>query len=289
MIRMSPARRGFLIANYIILTLTGLAMILPFIYIFAGSFSSGHAISAGKVLLWPVEWTLENYKAVTNNKALWRAFGVTLLLTTVGTFINLVFTSLMAYGLARNDLRGRKFILLFIVFSMIFQVPIIPLYLLVKSLGMLNSLWALIIPGTISAFNLIIMITFFQNIPESLTEAAKIDGADEYRTLWKVVLPLSLPSLSTIGLFYAVGHWNGYFSALMFLRNSMLYPLQVKLRALIVESDAESTMQAASLSLQSLEGIKMAAIIVATIPVILIYPFIQKHFIKGAMLGSLKG
>lgn len=264
-------------------------MILPFIYIFAGSFSSGQAIGAGKVLLWPVDWTIENYRAVAGNKSLWNAFGVTLFLTTVGTLINLTFTSLMAYGLARKDLRGRKLILLFIVFSMIFQVPIIPMYLLVKSLGMLNTLWAVIIPGTISAFNLIIMISFFQNIPESLTEAAKIDGADEYRTLWSVVLPLSLPSLSTIGLFYAVGHWNGYFSALMFLRNPMLYPLQVKLRALLIESDAESTLQAASLTLQSLEGIKMAAIIVATIPVILIYPFIQKHFIKGAMLGSLKG
>ncbi|MDF2959098.1 MAG: transporter permease [Paenibacillus sp.] len=264
-------------------------MLLPFLHIFAGSLSSGSAISQGRVSIVPVEWTLINYEAVLQNAAIWKSFGVTVLLTVGGTVFNLFFTSLMAYGLSKNELKGRSFILLLIVFTMIFQVPLIPGYLLVKSLGMLNSLWALIIPGTISAFNLIIMVSFFRGIPEGLVDAARIDGCGEYRTWWSIVLPLSLPSLSTIGLFYAVGHWNGYFSAIMFIRDPGLFPLQVKLRQLLVDSDTEALMQSVNVTLQSMEGIKMATIMVATVPILLVYPLIQKHFIKGAMLGSVKG
>ncbi|TDF88568.1 carbohydrate ABC transporter permease [Paenibacillus piri] len=264
-------------------------MLLPFLHIFAGSLSSGSAISKGMVSIVPVEWTLINYEAVLQNAAIWKSFGVTVVLTVGGTLFNLLFTSLMAYGLSKNELKGRSVILMLIVFTMIFQVPLIPGYLLVKALGMLNSLWALIIPGTISAFNLIIMISFFRGIPEGLVEAARIDGCGEYRTWWSIVLPLSLPSLSTIGLFYAVGHWNGYFNAIMFIRDPGLFPLQVKLRQLLVDSDAEALMQSVNVTLQSMEGIKMATIMVATIPILLVYPLIQKHFIKGAMLGSVKG
>lgn len=289
MIREHASRRAFMYSNYLFLTVVSLAMLLPFLHIFAGSLSSGNAISQGRVSIFPVEWTLINYQAVLQNAAIWKSFGVTVLLTVGGTVFNLFFTSLMAYGLSKNELKGRSFILLLIVLTMIFQVPMIPGYLLVKSLGMLNTLWSLIIPGTISAFNLIIMISFFRAIPEGLVEAARIDGCGEYRTWWSIVLPLSMPSLSTIGLFYAVGHWNGYFSAIMFIRDPALFPLQVKLRQLLVESDAESLMQSVNVTLQSMEGIKMATIIVATVPILLIYPLIQKHFIKGAMLGSVKG
>ncbi|MFD0681735.1 MULTISPECIES: carbohydrate ABC transporter permease [unclassified Paenibacillus] len=289
MIKENASRRAFIYGNYLFLTFTGLAMLLPFLHIFAGSLSSGNAISQGRVSIFPVEWTLINYEAVLQNAAIWKSFGVTMLLTVGGTIFNLFFTSLMAYGLSKNELKGRSFILLLIVFTMIFQVPLIPGYLLIKSLGMLNSLWALIIPGTISAFNLIIMISFFREIPEGLVEAARIDGCDEYRTWWSIVLPLSLPSLSTVGLFYAVGHWNGYFSAIMYIRDPSLFPLQVKLRQLLVDSDTEALMQSVNVTLQSMEGIKMATIMVATIPILLVYPLIQKHFIKGAMLGSVKG
>lgn len=264
-------------------------MLFPFLHVLAGSFSSGQAIAQGKVTIFPIDVTVANYKAVLSNPGIWRSFGVTIFITVVGTFINLFLTALMAYGLARRDLKGRSFILILVLFTMIFQAPMIPSYLLVKSLGMLNTLWSLIIPSAISAFNLIIMISFFQNIPQSLLEAARIDGCGEYRTLWKIVLPLSLPSLSTIGLFYAVAHWNGYFQAIMFLTDPKLYPLQLKLRNLIVESDAEQMMQSASLTLQSLEGIKMATIMIVSVPILLVYPFIQRHFIKGAMLGSIKG
>jgi putative aldouronate transport system permease protein len=283
------SRNVFAFVNYTILILTSCAMLLPFLHIVAGSLSSGTALSQGKVSILPVEFTWINYIGVLKNMAIWKSFGVTLLLTVGGTAFNLFLTSLMAYALAKNELKGRSFILLLVVFTMIFQVPIIPGYLLVKSLGMLNSLWALIIPGTISAFNLIIMVSFFRQIPESLVDAAKIDGAGEYRTWWSVVLPLSLPSLSTVGLFYAVGHWNGYFSAILYIRTPALYPLQVKLRQLLVEGDTQGVTQSVSLTLQSAEGIKMATIMVATLPILFVYPFVQKHFIKGAMLGSVKG
>lgn len=289
MIGESASRKWFLGFNYAFLTLIGLAMLLPFLHIFAGSLSSGTAISEGKVSVWPSDPTFINYQAVLKNAAIWKSFGVTIFLTVFGTAFNLLFTALMAYGLSRNELKGRTFILLLVVFTMIFQVPLIPGYLLVKSLGMLNTLWALIVPGAISAFNLIIMVSFFREIPDGLVEAAKIDGAGDYRTWWSLVLPLSLPSLSTIGLFYAVGHWNGYFNAIMFIRNPGLFPLQVKLRQLIVDSDTESLMQSVNVTLQSMEGIKMATIMVATLPILFVYPMVQKHFIKGAMLGSVKG
>jgi putative aldouronate transport system permease protein len=289
LIRENASRRAFIYSNYFFLTFTGLVMLLPFLHIFAGSLSSGGAISQGRVSIIPVEWTWINYEAVLQNAAIWKSFGVTVFLTAAGTVFNLLFTSLMAYGLSKNELKGRSLILLLIVFTMIFQVPLIPGYLLVKSLGMLNSLWALIIPGTISAFNLIIMVSFFREIPEGLVDAARIDGCGEYRTWWSIILPLSLPSMSTIGLFYAVGHWNGYFNAFMYIRDPGLFPLQVKLRQLLVDSDTEALMQSVNVTLQSMEGIKMATIMVATVPILLVYPLIQKHFIKGAMLGSVKG
>ncbi|WNQ09559.1 carbohydrate ABC transporter permease [Paenibacillus aurantius] len=283
------SRQAFSVLNYLVMTLCGIVMLLPFLHIVAGSFSSGHALITGQVTVLPVEFNLENYKAVLNNRPIWNAFGVTAVVTVLGTLLNLVFTLLMAYGLSKPDLRGRKAIMLLILFTMIFQAPLIPSYLLVKYLGMLNTIWALMIPGLISAFNLIIMISFFRSFPEGLVESAKMDGCGEYRTLWRIVLPLSLPSLTTIGLFYAVSHWNSYTAALIYVRNPKLQPLQIVLRRLIVESDAEQMMRSAVVTIQSLEGIKAASIIVATVPILVIYPLIQKHFVKGAMLGSVKG
>lgn len=289
MIRKSMGYQTFTVFNYTFLVLASIAMFIPFMHILAGSFSSAGAIIQGRVTIFPADFTFLNYKVVLNDSRIWKSFGVTVFLTVVGTLLNLIFTSLMAYGLSKQDLKGRKFILLLVLFTMIFQAPLIPSYLLVKSLGMLNTLWSLMIPDLISAFNLIIMISFFRNIPDGLTDAAKIDGCNEYRTLWSIVLPLSLPSLTTIGLFYAVGHWNGYFNSILYISNPNLYPLQLKLRKLIVESDVESMLQSAAVTVQSVEGIKMASIIVATIPILIIYPMIQKHFVKGSMLGSVKG
>ncbi|CAM4175357.1 carbohydrate ABC transporter permease [Lederbergia lenta] len=284
----SMSRTVFTRFNYLFLSLMGLIMLLPFLHILAGSFSSGNAIMQGKVTIFPIEFTLLNFKAVLNDAAIWRSFGISIFVTVFGTAINLLLTSLMAYGLAKTDLKGRSFLILLVLFTMIFQAPMIPSYLVVKDLGMLNTLWSIMIPNAISAFNLIIMMSFFQRIPKDLLEAARIDGCGEYRTWWKIALPMSLPAMTTVGLFYAVGHWNGYFNSLMFIRDSSLFPLQVKLRKLLVESDAEAMMQSAELTLSSIEGIKMAAIMVATIPILVIYPFIQKYFTQGAMLGSIK-
>ncbi|MFK4998832.1 carbohydrate ABC transporter permease [Bacillus sp. N9] len=284
----SMSRQLFVRFNYVFLTVLGLIMLLPFLHVLAGSFSSGNAIMQGKVTIIPVDFTLLNFKAVLNDAAIWRAFGISVFVTVFGTAINLLLTSLMAYGLAKTDLKGRSFLILLVLFTMIFQAPMIPTYLVVKELGMLNTLWSIMIPNAISAFNLIIMMSFFQRIPKDLLEAARIDGCGEYRTWWKIALPMSLPAMTTVGLFYAVGHWNGYFNSLMFIRDSSLFPLQVKLRKLLVESDAEAMMQSVELTLSSIEGIKMAAIMIATIPILMIYPFIQKYFTQGAMLGSIK-
>lgn len=289
MIQTTRKQKRFARFNYIFLTALSISMLVPFFHIFAGSFSSGTAIIQGKVSIWPVDFTFDNYKAVFLDPSLWKSFGVTVYITVFGTFLNLVFTVLMAYPLSKIRLKGRRIIILFVLFTMIFQAPMIPSYLVVKSLGMLNTLWSLMIPGLISSFNLIIMMSFFRNIPDELFECAKMDGCGEYRILWNIVLPLSLPSLSTIGLFYSVAHWNGYFQALMFIRDQSLFPLQVKLRQLIVESDAQQMLHAAQLTVQSVEGVKMASIIFATLPILIVYPFIQKHFVKGSMLGSIKG
>ncbi|TVY01046.1 carbohydrate ABC transporter permease [Paenibacillus cremeus] len=281
----NPSRKWFDLSNYIILSLISLTVLLPFLNIAAGSFSGGNAILQGEVTVLPVDFTLENYSAVIKNAGFWKSFGITVYITVLGTAISLIFTSLMAYGLARRDLKGRSTILLIVLFTMIFTAPIIPSYLLVKALGMLNTLWAVMIPSMISGFNLLIMISFFQNIPDGLTEAAKIDGCNDYRTFWSIILPLSMPVMTTIGLFYAVSNWNGYYAAMMYLRDPGLFPLQVKLRQLVTQDNAGDFIT----SLSSAEGIKMATIIVATVPVVLIYPFIQKHFVKGAMIGSVKG
>lgn len=276
----------FPIINAILLTGISLLMLVPYLNILAGSFSGGQAILQGKVSVFPVNFTLDHYLAVLKNKAIWKAFGVTIWVTAAGTFLSLLFTSLMGYGLSKSHLKGRSVIMIMVIITMIFPAPLIPTYLVVKSFGLLDSLSALIIPGLISAFNLVIMITFFKGIPEGLTDAATIDGCDEFNTFGRIIMPLSLPSLTTIGLFYAVGYWNGYMNAIMYLRDPSLFTLQVKLRQLLVENDAGSM---GSGMLMSIEGIRMATIIVATVPILFIYPLIQKHFIQGAMIGSVKG
>ncbi|MDF2815014.1 MAG: carbohydrate transporter permease, partial [Paenibacillus sp.] len=201
MIKATIPQRTFKFFNYLFLTLFSVTMLVPFFHILAGSFSGSRALIEGRVSLWPVEFTTSNYAVVFTDPTIWRSFGVTVLITVVGTGINLILTALMAYGLSKSDLKGRSFILLLVLFTMIFQAPLIPTYLLVKSLGMLNTIWSLMIPGAISAFNLIIMISFFRNIPDGLLDSARIDGCGEYRTLLQIVVPLSKPSLLTIGLF----------------------------------------------------------------------------------------
>jgi putative aldouronate transport system permease protein len=275
--------------NLTFIGILSLTMFLPFLHIIAKSLSSSEAVTHGKVLFWPVDFTLSNYQYVVHDPSIWRAFAVSLIITVGGTALSLIATAALAYPASRPEFKAKKPILLMVLFTMIFSVPLIPSFLVVKNLGMLDSLWSLVLPGLISAFNFFIMRSFFQNIPSTLIDAARIDGLGEVGILFKIVLPLSKPALATLGIFYGVGHWNAYQSALYYINDPRLYPLQVKLRQMMV-TDTGSTSEAdlVSMALTSPEGIQMATVIFATLPILIVYPFLQKYFVKGSMLGSVK-
>ncbi|KRE58019.1 carbohydrate ABC transporter permease [Paenibacillus sp. Soil750] len=276
------------ILNPIGLILISLIMVLPILNIIAQSFSGPVALSAGKVVLWPVQFTVDNYVTVLKQIAIWRAFSVSVIITVFGTLISLIMTASLAYPLSRNEYRERKYILLLVLITMIFHAPLIPNYLLVRNLGLLDSLWALMLPGAISAFNLFVMRSFFLSIPGELIESARIDGAGEIRTIWSIILPLSKPAMATMSIIYSVALWNNYSNALYFINNRALFPLQVKLREFVVTDSSDLANTAGDIANLSPEGLKMAVIVIATIPIMLVYPFLQKHFIKGMLIGSIK-
>jgi len=288
MVRISTGQRWFNVFNYIFLIVLGLSMILPIIHVVAQSLSSNAAINTGKVYLWPVEPTLTNFKAVIGEKLIWRSFGISVYITVVGTLINLVMTATLAYPLSRAEYVYRKPVLIMVLLTLIFTAPLIPNYLLVKELGLHDTLWSLMLPGAISAFNLFVMRSFFMGLPTELIDSSRIDGCGEMRILWKIILPLSKPVMATLGIFYAVSHWNSYANALYYINDRLLYPLQVRLREFIITDSSSITAPAEDALLSSPEGIKMAVVVIATIPIMLVYPFLQKHFTKGMMVGSVK-
>jgi len=270
----------------------GIVAVLPFIYVVAGSFASDAELTQRAVFLIPKSFTLSAYEFIFSTDTILKSIGVSLYVTVVGTLVNLFFTVTMAYALSKKNLMGRNTFLNMIVFSMLFGGGLIPTYIVVRELQMLDTYWALIIPGAISAFNLIIVKNFFQELPQELEEAAKIDGCTEIGLLMRIVLPLSMPVLATFTLFYAVGHWNNFFSALLYLNDPAKWPLQVMLRQIVLLSQ----MAAGDMSQvdpqfvkQQEQSIKMAVIVVGTIPILLVYPFLQKHFAKGVLIGSVKG
>ncbi|WP_339323028.1 carbohydrate ABC transporter permease [Paenibacillus sp. FSL W8-0194] len=275
--------------NSIFLALVGCLMVFPLLHVLAKSFSSSKAINAGLVKLFPVDWTFVNYQVILSDSSIWRAFLVSVIITVGGTVINLILTASLAYPLSRPEYTMRKMVLIFILVTMIFQAPLIPNYLIIKNLHLLNTLWALIIPSAISAYNLFIMRSFFVGLPSELIDSARIDGAGELRTMWSVILPLSKPVMATMGLFYAVSHWNSYSTALYYINNRALYPLQMRLREIVLSNDLG---QAGSLlegfNEVSPAGVQMAVIIVSVLPIIIVYPFLQKYFIKGMLIGSIK-
>lgn len=289
-IRRSGGERLFDIANIVILSLACITVIIPILHVLASSLSSTSALIHAKVSLWPVDLNFENYDAVLNNNQFWRSFGVSAFVVVVGTLVNMIVTILMAYPLSKNYLRGRNIIMLLIVFTMIFYPPMIPVYLVVKWLGIINTVWALIIPAALAQFNLLICLTFFRSLPEELFEAARVDGMSETRMVWHIAVPLSKPIMMTLGLFYAVYHWNNYYSALLYVTKVDLKPLQLYLYNIIAKSEMNEMLSNVSETTSSLspQGLQMATIIVATVPIVLIYPFIQRHFIKGALIGSIK-
>ncbi|WP_438348557.1 carbohydrate ABC transporter permease [Paenibacillus sp. FA6] len=288
MVRLSTGQRVFNVFNYIFLIVLGLSMILPILHVVAQSLSSNTAINSGKVFFWPVDATLTNFKAVIGEKLIWRSFGVSIFITTFGTFINLAMTAMLAYPLSRTEYVYRKPVLILVLLTLIFTAPLIPNYLLVKELGLHDTLWALMLPGAISAFNLFVMRSFFMALPTELIDSSRIDGCGEMRILWSIILPLSKPVMATIGIFYAVSHWNSYANALYYINNRQLYPLQVRLREFIITDSSSISSPAEDVMMSSPEGIKMAVVVIATIPIMLVYPFLQKHFTKGMMVGSVK-
>lgn len=279
-------------ANYIVLSLFGLAAVLPFVYVIAGSFASDAELTSRAVFFIPKTFTLNAYEFIFSTDTIMKSIGVSVYITVIGTIVNLFFTVTMAYSLAKRGLYGRNLVLNLVIFSMLFGGGMIPTYLVVKELHLLDSLWALMLPGAISAFNLIIVKNFFQEIPKEIEEAGRIDGCSELGLLGRIVLPLSMPVLATFTLFYAVGHWNDFFSALLYINDPEKWPLQVMLRQIVLLS------QAAAGDLNSMDpnfvkppdqSIKMAVIVVGTVPILCVYPFLQKHFAKGVLLGSVKG
>jgi putative aldouronate transport system permease protein len=258
------------------------------LHVLAGSFTTNAELAAKPFIIIPEIWSFAAYEFVFSTNTIMRAMMVSICVTLAGTAFSMLLTSLTAYGLSRRDLDGRRVFMFLVVFTMLFQGGLIPTFLVVKELGMINTYLALIVPSAISAFNMIILKNFFQNIPEGLEESAKIDGSNDFGILFRIVLPLSLPAMATISLFYAVTYWNTYLSAILYIDSSHMWPIQVWLRQIVVLAsglDGSTTEDVPPPD----QAVKMAVIIVATIPIMLVYPFLQKHFAKGALLGSIKG
>lgn len=274
--------------NTLVLILVACATIFPLLYILAVSLSDTASVTQGKVFLWPQGLNFDAYKQVLTDAKIPRAYLNTIMYTALGTFINLLMTSIAAYPLAQREFVGRKYWMFFIVITMFLNPGIIPNYLIVKELHMIDTVWALVIPNAIWTFQLIILKSFFEGMSSQIREAAKVDGASEYRILFSIMIPLSKPALASIALFYFIGHWNSYFLPMIYLNTDSLYPLQVILRDMLVfsETSGSALVEASALAPQAK---KNATIVLAMIPVLIVYPFAQKYFAKGVMLGSEKG
>jgi putative aldouronate transport system permease protein len=285
--------RIFLIGIKIMLTLALIAVLIPLIYVVANSFSSASAVSGGRVFLWPVEPSLRAYREALSDPQILKGYYNSLIYAVGGTFISVTLTIAIAYPLSRKTFFGRNVIMSVLLFTMLFSGGLIPTYLVVQDLGLLNTRWAMVIPSAIGVWQVIIARTFFRStIPDDLYEAAVLDGASDLRFLWSVVLPLSKPVIAVIALMYAIFQWNTYFDALVYLKDPGLYPLQIVLRNILI---LNSTTGSASDVAQQLERqqlanvLKYALIVVSSLPVLIIYPFIARHFTKGVMVGAVKG
>jgi len=276
--------------NYAFMLAASATMVFPLLQLLAVSFSSPEAADSKKVFLLPVEFTMGTWEHVLRNEALWTSFGVTVFIAVVGTFLSVLFSLLTAYPLSRQEFLLRKPIMLGIVITMIFNAPMIPYFLTVRELGLMNSIWVLIVPGLIGTFNMIVIRTFLMGIPSELDDASRIDGCNDFGTLFRIHLPLSKPVIATVSLFYAVGYWNTFTQAVLFIRDQTKWPLQMRLRTYL-----QSPEELASVNMFlgdydfNTTTLKAATILFATIPIVLVYPFLQKYFVKGSLLGSLKG
>lgn len=279
----------FTIFNYIFLTLLAAVCLFPFLNIIASSFATPAEMARKKFILFPETFSLDAYRYILSTPTIFRSMAVSVIVTLVGTIFSMIVTSLMAYGLSRKYLYGRSLFNFLIVFSMLFSGGMIPHFLVVKSLGLLNTYAALILPVTVNAFNLIIMRNFFQALPDSLEESAKIDGASHMTIFTKIMIPLALPSIATISLFYAVSYWNTYMNAILYINDSAKWPIQVLLRQIVIVSSGLQVDGSMFEVVPPAQSVKMAVIVIATVPMLIVYPFIQKYFVKGALVGSVKG
>ncbi|PFN97271.1 sugar ABC transporter permease [Bacillus sp. AFS076308] len=292
-IKESFGDKVFLTIIYTFLIFVVVIVLYPLIYIVSSSLSSPLAVSSGKVWLWPVNFSLEGYKAIFSNSQVLVGYANSLFYTFFGTIVSVTLTVLFAYPLSRKSFYGRNFLMIFILFTMLFSGGLIPEYLVVKNLHMLDTRWALIIPKAIAVWQVIIAVTFFRtSIPEEIVEASEMDGCSDLRFLWSVVLPLSKPIIAVLVLMYAIFQWNSYFDAMLYLKSEALFPLQVVLRNILILNTTSS----ASIDAQKLMDMKQLAdlmkyslIVVASLPVLIIYPFVQRHFMKGVLIGSVKG
>ncbi|MCQ6560661.1 carbohydrate ABC transporter permease [Paenibacillus mendelii] len=293
--RMTRQDRLFLLANDIFLFLILLVVLYPLVYVVSASFSSPSAVVTGKVWLFPVEPSLAGYKAVFSNKSIMTGYANTLFYTIAGTMLNVILTIAAAYPLARRDFKPRNVIMMIFAFTMFFGGGIIPTYILIKNLGLIDTRWVMILPQALSVFNIIITRTFFQNTPSELLEASQIDGCSDMRYLISVLLPLSKPIIAVMALFYSVMHWNAFFDALLYLNSDNLRPLQLVLREILVVNSIDVSMMQ-NVNIEELaarqglsELLKYSLIIIASVPLLLFYPFIQRFFVKGVMIGAIKG
>ncbi|MRN56004.1 carbohydrate ABC transporter permease [Paenibacillus monticola] len=291
-IKESAGDKVFLITIYIVLTLVLVAVLYPLIYILSSSISSPAAVTSGRVWLWPVDISFKGFRVLFSTKEIITGYANSLFYTTAGTLISVTLTVMIAYPLSRRAFFGRNVLMMVITFTMIFSGGLIPTYMVVRQLHLIDTRWALLIPNAIWVWQVIIARSFFQSsIPEELLEASEIDGCSDMRFIRSVVLPLSKPIIAVLVLMYAVGQWNSYFDALIYLKSAALFPLQLVLRSIIIQNNSSGAMDAMKMveRQQMAELLKYALIVVATLPVLVIYPFVQRYFVQGMMVGSVKG
>ena len=293
-LKKSFSDKAFIVLNYVLLALALLIVLIPLLHVVAQSISAPTEVVAGRVFIIPKKLTLIAYKEIFRSRLLLSGYGNSILYTVVGTLVNILMTILCAYPLSRKDFIGRKWMMWLFVFTMIFSAPLIPTYLNVRNLKLIDTMWAVILPNAIGVYNMVVARTFFMNtIPDEMIEAAELDGASDMQIVLKIVLPLSKAIMAVLTLFYAVSHWNSYFDAFMYLSSENKLPLQVVLRNILANAKLIEEMANASVEqsqrLAMVEVLKYAVIVFGSLPVIMLYPFVQKHFVKGVMVGSIKG
>lgn len=279
----------FNVINYSLLCVLAFIMFYPMFYVFIVSVSSAEFINQGLVTFLPRGLNFEAYARVFANPDIWTSYKNTILYTVVGTTINVIITAMCAYPLSRKDFYGRGVLTVFVTITMFVSGGMIPLYLVINNIKIMNTMWAVILPSAISTYNMIVMRTSFSSIPESLTESAYLDGANDIQILAKIIMPLSKAILATMTLYYAVGHWNSYFPAMLYLNSKEKYPVQVIMRDIVIGSDMSEAGDVTGLANVSVVNYRYAVIIISIIPILLVYPFLQKYFTKGVMVGAVKG